>query len=175
MKKLSGGGAQAPEAGIIQLVKGFIGGTSGILILGYLAQTTGVPWLMAPFGATCVLLFAVPGSPLAQPRNVIAGHFLTSAVGLSALHGFGNSLPVMSVAVGVAIALMQYTRTVHPPAGANPIVIILAGQHAAGISFLITPVLLGSVTLVVIAFFVNNTGKNASWPAFRHQPGRRKE
>ncbi|HAS25519.1 MAG TPA: HPP family protein, partial [Vibrio sp.] len=68
--KLSGGGALPPKASISQLIKGFIGGTLGILILCLLAESSGVAWLMAPFGATCVLLFAVPTSPLAQPRNV---------------------------------------------------------------------------------------------------------
>ena len=58
--RLSGGGALPPKADAIQKLKGFVGGTAGILVLSLLADYSGIPWLMAPFGATCVLLFAVP-------------------------------------------------------------------------------------------------------------------
>ncbi len=91
IKKLIGGGELPPKATLNQLMKAFIGGSVGILILCLLAEQSQVPWLMAPFGATCVLLFAVPTSPLAQPRNIIAGHFISAAVGLAALYGFGDS------------------------------------------------------------------------------------
>lgn len=174
MKKLSGGGQLPPRPGVMQLVRGFIGSTLGILLLGYLAASTGVPWLMAPFGATCALLFAVPASPLAQPRNVIGGHLIAAAVGMTALYTLGDSAIVMSVAVGLAILLMQVTRTVHPPAGANPIVIILAGQQVMNWSFLLTPVLLGSVALVILATLVNNSGTEQRWPHYWHGYIRRK-
>ncbi|MBV1841945.1 HPP family protein [Photobacterium ganghwense] len=174
MKKLKGGGSLPPKPSNVQLLKGLIGGFLGILTLGLLTQTTGSAWLMAPFGATCVILFAVPDSPLAQPRNVIGGHFVTAAVGLVALYAFGDSMLVMALAVGVAIMLMQYFRVVHPPAGANPLAVILAGQQAVGFDFLITPVLVGSVMLVLIASFVNNLGKENRWPVYWHGVSRQK-
>ncbi|MGO2088128.1 MAG: HPP family protein [Oceanisphaera sp.] len=151
MKRLQGGGVLPPKPTMVQLLKGLVGSSLGILVLCILGQTTEVPWLMAPFGATCVLLFAVPTSPLAQPRNVIGGHLISATVGLIALYGFGDSIMVIALAVGVATMLMQYFRAVHPPAGANPLVIILAGQSAVGFDYLLTPVLIGSVTLVAIA------------------------
>lgn len=174
MKKLKGGGSLPPKPSNVQLLKGLIGGFLGILTLGLLTQTTGSAWLMAPFGATCVILFAVPDSPLAQPRNVIGGHFVTAAVGLVALYTFGDSMLVMALAVGVAIMLMQYFRVVHPPAGANPLAVILAGQQAVGFDFLITPVLVGSVMLVLIASFVNNLGEENRWPVYWHGVSRQK-
>ncbi|MEJ2765224.1 HPP family protein [Photobacterium sp. MCCC 1A19761] len=174
MKKLRGGGALPPRPKLIQMMKGLVGGFLGILTLSVLGQSTGVPWLMAPFGATCVILFAAPASPLAQPRNVIAGHLITSTVGLVALYTLGDSIIVMSLAVGVAIMLMQYFRAVHPPAGANPLVIILAGQGAVGFDYLITPVLIGSVTLVAIASVINNYGEEGNWPVYWHGFSRQK-
>lgn len=172
MDKLKGGGSIPPRAPYLQLLKGLIGGTLGILSLCLLSQYSGDPWLMAPFGATCVLLFAVPTSPLAQPRNVIGGHLISASVGLAALYGLGDSYIVMSMAVGVAIMAMQFLRAVHPPAGANPIVIILAGKSAVGLSFLFTPVLVGSVVLVVIASLVNNYGIKDGWPVYWHGFGK---
>lgn len=172
MNKLKGGGSLPPRPSFLQLSKGLIGGTLGILCLCLLGQYSGVPWLMAPFGATCVILFAAPMSPLAQPRNVIGGHLIATSVGLAALYGLGDSYIVMSVAVGVAIMAMQFLRAVHPPAGANPIVIILAGKSVVGLSFLFTPVLVGSVLLVVIASMVNNYGVKDGWPVYWHGFGK---
>ncbi|MCG7601576.1 HPP family protein [Halomonas sp. McH1-25] len=119
---------------------------------------------MAPFGATCVLLFAAPAAPLAQPRNVIGGHLISALVGMVILHLFGTGLWQMAVGVGVAIALMQLLRAVHPPAGANPLVVLTAGVEDW--SFLITPVLVGSVILVLIALFINNVGTEKRWPHY---------
>ncbi|USP13302.1 HPP family protein [Vibrio gazogenes] len=172
MNKLKGGGSLPPRPSLLQLSKGLVGGTLGILCLCLLGQYSGVPWLMAPFGATCVILFAAPTSPLAQPRNVIGGHLITASVGLAALYGLGDSYIVMSVAVGVAIMAMQFLRAVHPPAGANPIVIILAGKSVVGLSFLFTPVLVGSVLLVLIASLVNNYGVKDGWPIYWHGFGK---
>ena len=164
--RLSGGGALPPKADAMQKLKGFVGGTAGILVLSLLADYSGIPWLMAPFGATCVLLFAVPTSPLAQPRNIVLGHFISAAVGLSALFAFGDSYVVMAIAVGTAIMLMQHFRAVHPPAGANPIVIALAGTANIDWTFLITPVLSGSLALVFIGTLLNNSNKNQTWPLY---------
>ncbi|MFC4415581.1 HPP family protein, partial [Chromohalobacter beijerinckii] len=66
--------------------------------------------------------------------------------------------------IGAAIALMQTLRVVHPPAGANPLVVMMAGVH--NWEFLITPVLAGSVVLVVIALFINNVGRDKEWPHY---------
>lgn len=168
MGNLKGGGNLPPKPTIVQLLKGLIGGIISILLLSYLGQISGTPWIMAPFGATCVLLFTAPASPFAQPRNVIAGHLITSVVGLAALYGFGDSILVMSFAVGIAIMAMQFFRAVHPPAGANPLVIILAGKSVIGLSFLIAPVLIGSAMLVLIAAVINNFGKENRWPVYWH-------
>lgn len=174
MQRFKGGGPLPPKATLLQLSKGLIGGFLGILSLSLLSQYTTIPWLMAPFGATCVLLFAVPSSPLAQPRNVILGHLITASVGLVVLYGLGNSSVMIGLAVGLGIMLMQFFRAVHPPAGANPIVIILAGKSAVNINFLLTPVLIGSITLVLIAIFVNNIGGKNPWPIYWHGFSNRK-
>ncbi|MBT1446075.1 HPP family protein [Shewanella sp. JM162201] len=175
MRKLKGGGALPAKASPKQLVKGLAGGFLGIMVLGLLGQNTGHPWLMAPFGATCVILFAAPASPLAQPRNVIGGHLIAAAVGLLALYTLGDTLWVMALAVGLSIMLMQACRALHPPAGANPLVIMLAGQQAVGFEFLINPVLAGSVALVAIAALLNNVAEDAGWPSYWHGLGRSKQ
>lgn len=166
MKNMMGGGALPPRPKWVQVARGLVGGFLGILLLAVLGKSTGVPWLMAPFGASCVILFAASSSPFAQPRNVVGGHLVTSAVGMAALYLFGASPLVMALAVGLSIALMQLLRMVHPPAGANPVVILLAGKAAIGISYLVTPVLMGSISLVIVALVVNNIGVNTEWPVY---------
>ncbi|HEH9426091.1 TPA: HPP family protein [Aeromonas sobria] len=108
-----------------------------------------VALIMAPFGASCVLLFSLPDSPLARPKNVLGGHLLTACIGL--LIGL-LPLPVevqMALATGLAIALMQGLNVIHPPAGANPLLILMTGQEPA---FLWQTVLPGTLLLMALAY-----------------------
>ena len=102
-------------------------------------------WLMAPFGATMVILFGLPESPLAQPRNIIMGHLLTTVIGLSVAALVGVTPWSLGLAVGLAVGLMLLTNSTHPPAGANPLVVMLAGEHW---DFLLMPVAAGAVLIV---------------------------
>jgi CBS-domain-containing membrane protein len=103
--------------------------------------------LMAPFGATAVLVFGLQDSPLAQTKNVIFGHLITATVGVFFTQYVGVSPLTLALATGMAVSAMLITKTTHPPAGANPILIMLSGQ---GWMFLITPVLLGAVVIVLV-------------------------
>ncbi|QTL37288.1 HPP family protein [Pseudoalteromonas viridis] len=119
-----------------------------ITVLALIGHHNQEYWLlMAAFGASCVLIFAVPESPLAKARNVIAGHCLTALVGVV----FATFIPVnalsLGIATGLAVMLMVLSKTVHPPAGANPLFIMLTGQSWA---FLLFPVLTGAICLVLI-------------------------
>ncbi|WP_416137791.1 HPP family protein [Halomonas sp. HK25] len=162
--KMKGTGVAPGRPDPLQILTGLIGGIAGIGAVAYLTHMANVPLLMAPFGATCVLLFAAPGAPLAQPRNVIGGHFIAAAVGLIMMNLFGSGEWQMAVGVGIAIALMQFFRAVHPPAGANPLVALTAGIQDW--EFLVTPVLFGSVILVCVALLINNIGKAKQWPQY---------
>ncbi|MFT4158616.1 HPP family protein [Shinella sp.] len=130
------------------LVSG-LGGAGAIWLLAALTESLGQLLLIAPFGASCVLLFALPQSPLARPRNVIGGHVISALIGLLVLTFIGNSVLAMGIGVGLAIALMQFTGTLHPPAGGDPLVVILTG---AGWSFLLQPILAGTAALVLVAW-----------------------
>lgn len=135
---------QKPHA----VLKAGLGGAIAILIISALSHTTGNPWLMAPFGATCVLLFSAPNSPLSQPANVVGGHMVAALIAF----GIMAVLPVtwwsIAIAAGLSIAAMAALRITHPPAGATPLVVMAT---APGLSFLLFPTLLGSVTLVAVA------------------------
>ena len=125
-----------------------LGGAIGIGITGGLSVATGMPLLIAPFGASCVLLFSVPGSPLSQPANVIGGHMVSSIAGLIISLLFPGLWWATALAVGLAISAMAALRVTHPPAGADPVVI---SAELPGIAFLLMPVFVGALLLVVTA------------------------
>ena len=108
---------------------------------------------MAPFGATAVLVFGVPASPLAQPKNVIFGHLITAIVGLTFISFVGVTPLTLALATGLGVSAMLLSKTTHPPAGANPLLIMMTGQSW---SFLITPVLIGAVTIVLCGMLMTH-------------------
>ncbi len=140
-----------------------LAGVGGGLTVGALAAadaTTGYALIIAPFGASCALVFGAPASPLAQPRNVIAGHLISAALGLVAVTLIASPVIAMAVGVGLAIAGMLLTDTLHPPAGADPIVVALLG---ATWDFLAAPVLIGALAIVAMgALFHRHAARTAS-------------
>ncbi|MDX5483039.1 MAG: HPP family protein [Hymenobacteraceae bacterium] len=140
-----------------------LGGLLAIAAVGKLTQLSQVPLLMAPFGATCVLAFGVPESPLAQPRNIVGGHFIAAFIGLLCLQWLGTGWLSMAVGVSLAIGAMQLTGTTHPPAGANPLLVVMT---KAKWSFLISPVLAGALVLVLVALLFNNASKERRYPRY---------
>lgn len=124
-----------------------LGAAIAILILSLVSSSPlDLMALMAPFGATAVLVFGLPNSPLAQPKNVIFGHLITAFIGLLCLQLLGVTPLSLALATGLAVAGMMVTDTTHPPAGANPLLIMLTHQQWL---FLLTPVLLGAIILVL--------------------------
>ncbi|MBR8830961.1 MAG: hypothetical protein N5P05_001901 [Chroococcopsis gigantea SAG 12.99] len=139
----------------------WIGSFLAITATSYLAVKMHSPLLMAPFGATSVLIFGVPDSPLAQPRNVIGGNFLAALTSLIILHFFGSSPWTMGMAVSSAIGIMQITRTVHPPSGAVALVVMMTEPNWR---FLLTPTFEGSLILVLCAVIFNNLASERTYP-----------
>ncbi|WP_232848385.1 HPP family protein [Bowmanella yangjiangensis] len=138
-----------------------IGATLCTLVLTHLDEWQHELWLMAPFGATMVILFGLPASPLAQPKNIILGHLLTTLVGLVVLHTWGMTPLSLSVAVGMAISLMLLTKTTHPPAGANPLVVMLTAQDWP---FLIAPVLTGALLITLSGWLYHKWVSGQPYP-----------
>lgn len=109
-------------------------------------------WLIPPFGASMVLVMAVHDSPLAEPKNVFLGHTLSALSGVIIFSLMGSSYMSIGIAVGLAVFVMATFDSIHPPAGANPIIAILGGK---GLSFVLMPVALGAVVIIVFALIYN--------------------
>ncbi len=143
--------------------RSFMGAGIGILITALLARWwagssfPGSPWLAAPLGASAVLVFAVPSSPLAQPWSVVGGNFLSALVGSACASLIGDPALAGAVAVTLAIALMFALRCLHPPGGATALLAALGG---AGMGFAVFPMLVNSILLVTAGVFYNSmTGR----------------
>ncbi|HVI49925.1 MAG TPA: HPP family protein [Candidatus Sulfotelmatobacter sp.] len=161
--RMRGGGARPPSPPLRHVGWSLVGGGFAIGIVAALSSATGQPWLMAPFGASCVLAFGLPDSPLAQPRSIVGGHVLSALVGLVCVGLFGPVWWAMGVSVALSIAVMQLTGTTHAPAGANP---LLAMSGALNWHGLLTPVLAGSLALVACALLFNNLARERAYPRY---------
>ena len=130
-----------------------LGAFVGIGFVAYLnSSIEGAIWLIPPFGASMVLVMAVYDSPLAKPKNLILGHILSALSGVIIFYLLGNTFISLGLGVALAVFVMMMTNTVHPPAGANPIIVILTGQS---ISFVLLPVAVGAFIIVVFAYLYN--------------------
>ncbi len=138
---------------IINALLSALGALIFISFLAFLENSfEGTIWLIPPFGASMVLVMAVHESPLAKPTNILLGHILSALSGVIILYIIGDHFLALGLAVGLAIFVMIITKTIHPPAGANPIIVILTGQ---GIFFVLFPVAVGAFMLVIFAYLYN--------------------
>lgn len=138
---------------IINALLSALGALIFISFLAFLDRSfEGMIWLIPPFGASMVLVMAVHESPLAKPKNILLGHILSALSGIIILYLIGDNFLALGIAVALAVFVMIVTDTIHPPAGANPIIVILTGQ---GISFVLFPVAVGAFMLVVFAYLYN--------------------
>ena len=139
------------------LIKGIIAGFFSAVTIGVLTvltyKTTLGLFIAASFGSSMVLLFGFPESPFAQPKNVFFGHLVSALVGVF----FVNFIPLpiyisIAGAVGIGIFLMIILDVVHPPAGGNPIMVIIG---SASFEYLINPIIFGCILILLIAIIVN--------------------
>jgi CBS domain-containing membrane protein len=136
---------------------------TGLLSLHVVGSDASAVWLMAPMGASAVLLFAVPASPLAQPWSIVGGNIIAALVGVTCARVIDDPAAAAAVAVFVAIGAMLALRCLHPPSGAVALMAVLGGDavHAAGYAFVLVPVALNSVLILIVALVYNNlTGRH---------------
>ena len=135
------------------LIAGFFSAfTIGVLTVLTYKSTLGY-FIAGSFGSSMVLLFGFPESPFAQPKNVFFGHLITALVGVI----FVNYIPLpiyinIALAVGVGIFFMILLNVVHPPAGGNPIIVIIG---SVSFDYLISPIIFGCILILLLAILIN--------------------
>ena len=136
-----------------KIINALLSALGALIFISFLAfleiSFEGTIWLIPPFGASMVLVMAVHESPLAKPKNILLGHILSALSGVIILYLIGDNFLALGIAVALAVFVMIVTDTIHPPAGANPIIVILTGQS---ISFVFFPVAVGALMLVCLLY-----------------------
>lgn len=140
-----------------------IGALLGIFLTGFtthwmFGSTLAFPMLVAPMGASAVLLFALPSSPLAQPWSLIGGNLVSAAVGVTCAQWISDPMLAAALAIAIAIGAMMALRCIHPPSGAVALTAVLGGPviHAQGYHFLLAPIGINSLLLLAVAMVFNN-------------------
>ena len=144
------------------LLAGFFSAlTIGVLTILTYKTALGL-FLAGSFGSSMVLLFGFPESPFAQPRNVFFGHFVTTLVGVI----FVNLIPLpifmnIAIAVGVGIFFMILLNVVHPPAGGNPVMVIIG---SVSYDYLLFPIITGCFIIILLAIIINKFILKKNYP-----------
>ena len=148
------------------LKQSFIAGLFSIITIGILTLLTyktefGI-FLIASFGSSMVLLYGYPESPFAQPKNVFFGHLVTATVGMFFLYLIPLPLfIIIPLAVGFGVGLMILLNVTHPPAGGNPIIVIMG---SVSLDYLLSPIISGSIIILVFAIIINKFILKKSYP-----------
>lgn len=146
----------------VERLRAFLGALIGIAVTGLVSHLWhgggALPLLIAPMGASAVLLFAVPASPLAQPWSILGGNIISALIGVTAARFIPDPTLAAAVGVSAAIAAMSLAGCLHPPGGAVALTAVVGGPviAAAGYSFVLVPVALNSVLLLLVALAFNN-------------------
>lgn len=141
---------RADKKKLLHFLESIIAGAGaliGLAFIGLIAEKGDTLLIIAPFGATAVLLFSAPKSPFSHPWNIFGGYLISTTLGMFIVtYTNAGWLPV-GVGLGLTIMLMHWGRVIHPPAGAN--FLIVAQGHIT--FYLFEPLVLGLITLVIIA------------------------
>ncbi len=149
------------------LKKSFIAGLFSTITIGVLTlltyKTTYGVFLIASFGSSMVLLYGYPESPFAQPKNIFFGHFLTAIIGLFFLYLI--PLPIyilLPLAVGAGVGVMILFNVTHPPAGGNPIIVIMG---SVSLDYIINPIIIGSFIILIFGVVLNRLILKKKYPS----------
>jgi len=196
--KMRGTGQSPQGVNLSEICWSWIGAFLGIASLSYLhfnicLANTDIEMLVGSFGASAVLIYGAPKSPLAQLRNLLGGHIISAVIGVACYKLLGTGIagalaetdsfigaacytflgtPHMwiasSLAVATAIAAMHATKTLHPPGGATALIAVIASDkiHHLGFWYAVIPVGAGALLMLIVALFINNIPRSRSYPDF---------
>ena len=136
--------------------------TIGVLTLLTYKTSYGV-FLIASFGSSMVLLYGYPESPFAQPKNIFFGHLLTALVGVFCLYLLPLPIYILiPIAVGLGVGLMILLNVTHPPAGGNPIIVVVG---SVSLDYIVSPIILGSIIILIFGTILNRFVLRKNYPS----------
>lgn len=157
----------------------FIGGVVSIyaiyLVTNYYLGVAEAVYIIPSMGASAVLLFAAPNVPFSQPWNVFGGHVISAIIGVACYQFIPDIHISAALSVGISIGVMYYTRCIHPPGGATALAAVIGSSqlHDLGYMYAITPVLVNTITILVVAVVFNGLISWRRYPAALNTPAKR--
>ncbi|MCQ8877034.1 HPP family protein [Pseudoalteromonas shioyasakiensis] len=163
-----------PRKPMSKIMWSLLGSFLGIYLVALIGKTLQFDaltnlFLIGSLGATAVLIYGAPLAEFSQPRNLVGGHLFSAMVGVTVAKFLTADLMLASaLAVSLSIAVMHLTRTLHPPGGATALIAVIGGEsiHQLGYYYVISPVLFGSLIMLLVGLLVNNLSRNPK----RHYP-----
>ena len=141
---------------IISIIGAFIGTLIASFFSYTILQAEDIPLILASTGASAILIFSLPFSPVSQPWNLVGGHLVSAFVGVSCYFLVPNELFASSLSIPFSMLFMHYLRCLHPPGGATAITAVIGGDnvHALGYVFVFIPVFFNAIILLSIAMAI---------------------
>jgi CBS-domain-containing membrane protein len=170
--KMKGGGTCPKRVRASEIIWSWIGSFLGILAVAYLSsqymEGRDLTLVIGSFGASAVLIYAAIRSPLAQPWNLLGGHFFSAMVGVTCYKLFPPQWLAAAMAVSLAIVLMHLLKCLHPPGGATALIAVIGSSriHDLGYLYALIPAGLGALIMLVIALIVNNMAGQRRYPEY---------
>jgi len=173
LRRMSATGTCPPRKPVSKILWSWIGAFLGIYLIALLEKYAGLLginsiFLIGSFGASAVLVYGAPMADFSQPRNIVGGHLVSAIVGVTVFMLIKEPALASATAVSLAIMVMHFTRTLHPPGGATALIAIIGGDkvHVLGYTYVLFPVLVGALIMLLVALLVNNLSTNPK----RHYP-----
>jgi len=150
MKSMSG------QEVAFSIVGAFIATLLASFFSNNILEAEGLPMILASTGASAMLIFGIPQSPVSQPWPIVGGHIISAIIGVFSYKLFANPIFASSFAIGLAMFAMHYTGSMHPPGGATAVTAVIGGAtvHDLGYYFVIVPVVFNSIILLSVAMAV---------------------
>lgn len=164
-----------PRRSLRRILWSWVGSFAGIFLIAWMGEATAfdganVLFLIGSFGASAVLVYGAPRAEFSQPRNLVGGHVLSAAVGVTVTLIASDLVTASSLSVSLAIAVMHLTRTLHPPGGASALIAVIGGEQvqSLGYWYVVSPVLAGACIMLGVALLVNNMSSEGEghYPAY---------
>ena len=172
-RKMKGTTKSPPAVRLSEIIWSWIGSFLGIAAVAVVNSTivdkTDLVMIIGSFGASAVLIYGAIRSPLAQPRNLVGGHMISAAIGVTTFNLIPTPIWLTSaIAVATSIAIMHGTKTLHPPGGATALIAVIGSQkiHNLGYLYVLIPAGIGPIIMLIIAIIVNNIPGNRRYPEF---------
>ncbi len=143
------------------IAAGALGGAVASWLMDSLSKLAAMPLVIVPFATSILVVMGTPEAEPAQPRALIGGHLISTVTGIIVVHVAGPSPLAAAAAVGLAMLAMHLTRTFHPPAGIDPLIVV---HNSLSWNFLLMPVAAGVLLLAAFAFVWHNASRRGSWP-----------